>query len=276
MRAAARSHVIAHVVEVMAKDQIYFDESSIPVFDDWLSSEFQEDTGESISHHQKNEGQPKSGLGHVETLKRKVNAEDRVLLKKIETKRRKACTPATADSLNEEMDIHGVLEKEDLVKSRFKLKVNARTRAKYLDGNHGETEDNTSVVRNFNSSVSPNPTKTNSADIKDRAENNNSAVKENKVTSEGPVKIRKPKKRSKQKNIRKDNRPIDQLPAYVLPGTGHLARPLTQVTRETYFIAIKIRTYIQSISYLVQNLIVTTSSQLSLHVFAYNRKPYIT
>lgn len=46
------------------------------------------------------------------------------------------------------------------------------------------------------------------------------------------AKFRRPKKRSKQKNIRKDNRSADQKPSYLIPGRNDYAgRPITPETR---------------------------------------------
>merc|ERR1712238_7848 len=57
--------------------------------------------------------------------------------------------------------------------------------------------------------------------------------KTGKTTSNKPSKRKRRKVRSRQKNIRKDNRSVDDKPAHLIPGNNdYQGRPITQATRE--------------------------------------------
>lgn len=133
----------------------------------------------------------------------------------------------------EEMDA-AATEESSSGKKKKKKKKGKKERAKEKSAQ--ENKDEKVADNNGVSAVSP---------MSGETTNGLAATDGNALTNEGTegwdegvapgftkAKFRRPKKRSKQKNIRKDNRSADQKPSYLIPGRNDYAgRPITPETR---------------------------------------------
>jgi len=214
-------------------ESIYFDESSIPIPDDWFSLSNEKDV-KSFKNHDLSTNQ-KGGLGYTGAMVAPIH--DDILAKRLDLKRKKK-KEELHKSYEDDIEEHGVIERHEISRTSIGIlnkssnKVNAKASKRLKDQpkmpstvkilNDNIVENNQPVVSNLPSnsdlirSIDVNDFK---VDLSNLNHTSNSNL------------YKKSKKRSKQKNIRKDNRADSEKPNYLLPGPSYRGYLLTEETK---------------------------------------------
>jgi hypothetical protein len=228
----------------MAEDKIFFDEQALSVVDSWLGGSNDKKDKSSSKTFSSSTGAPvsKSGLGFKGKVpEAKVKDALQVRLEKSKKRKNEANSelkkskPESDDNNNDDADdddssghqMHGIVE--DMPVSRTqrnskpivvaKSQPKKKVAAELINGNLVyQKEENTAQVEK--SSV-PNPS----------APGNAKAVGSEAPSGGEEYKRKRTKTRSKQKNIRRDNRPDSQKPSYITDtqAEDYRGRDLTEV-----------------------------------------------
>lgn len=199
----------------MSLKDVYYQSNASKITEEWMKSypsftESQSDIKE-LQY---------SSLGNTKNFKTREEEElEKRLLNKKKRNKDKAITSEDNNKINnnnEDSDIDEV-SKIHLVKTK-KSKIDSVNSSKQMN-----TSSNIEINRtNENKSIPNNANTMNNNDI------------------EKPIPLKRKKTRSKQKNVRKDNRANDQKPIHLQIGTKeYRGRPLTEATKKILAIDVK-------------------------------------
>jgi len=208
----------------MKADDIYFDSNSLPFFDDIITEKknAQSTVPNKLASNKSSLEQQSSvklGLGYTATSKRKENdnnVENSFIGRLKGTKKSKRNEAFELDADDE----HGIVEDNEISRTAINSKP-VKPTTKKIDLLAANNQIPMKVQENKKNIQSENNT-----NLKDST---NTQIQES-FPDNGIVTNRsRPKKRSKQKNIRKDNRPASSKPDYLQPGPSYRGRPITKV-----------------------------------------------
>ena len=278
----------------MATDKIFFDEQALSVVDSWLGgSSVKVNKSSAASSNSAAAPLSKVGLG----FRGKVTEEkpkDALQIRLDKSQKKKKDDKADDESNKRKVDmddndnddndddddlqLHGIVEDMPIsrtqqfskssknIPSQPKKKVKAATEI----SNHKGGNDSIEVPSSASGSVSnfaadSSSSKTTSIEINNNNNNNNNKAAPTGTTSATTAnggddyKRKRTKTRSKQKNIRRDNRPDSQKPSYITntEAEDYRGRELTEVNRMNHNL----------VNYLCIDYFVYASNVLSIHTF---------
>ena len=199
-----------------SKGEVYFDESALPTFQDWIADlDYDGSKVSKVNQAQDlfaKSSEPtesaKTGLGYKEGKSKfgKNNRDSNVVLLNHMRKAKKKRDDTTTIANQSPEIFHGIMEEET------------------------ELSRTSIGGKSLKPTVNDNSLELGSKRVKTCEQMVLSISTEDEISQINMKPKKRPKKRSKQKNIRKDNRPDDKKPSYlVATGSSYRGHPLTKV-----------------------------------------------